>query len=122
MTGLDKSKDSSRKDKDKSLKDKEKEKDKDKDRSKSKDKKKKDNESEGPSPRIDLKPRLNAISSRGDEEFTEILTPIMRGKQCIHHGLKLTYFCDSCQEPVCNQCTEHGPHNNQVYPLYVSLY
>lgn len=35
-------------------------------------------------------------------------------RNCYHHGVMLTMFCDSCEEPVCDQCTVVGPHNTQV--------
>jgi hypothetical protein len=35
-------------------------------------------------------------------------------KICIHHGQALMFFCETCEEPICNQCAILGPHNNQV--------
>jgi hypothetical protein len=33
-------------------------------------------------------------------------------KNCVHHELSLNLFCESCEEPICRQCTILGPHNN----------
>lgn len=33
---------------------------------------------------------------------------------CSHHGLVLEIYCDSCEEPICQQCIIMGPHNTQV--------
>lgn len=33
----------------------------------------------------------------------------------MHHGLRLDIFCESCDEPVCKDCSVVGPHNNQVF-------
>ena len=35
-------------------------------------------------------------------------------KRCYYHQLPLVFYCESCEEPICEQCTVLGPHNNQV--------
>ena len=35
-------------------------------------------------------------------------------RNCYHHSMILTLYCDHCDEPVCDQCTIVGPHNTQV--------
>lgn len=55
--------------------------------------------------------------SEAKTEATEVLKvlPVSHvEKFCIPHKRKLVYFCDSCQEPICQQCTALGPHNSQV--------
>jgi len=99
-------------------KEKEKEKDKEKDSKKSKDKKSKDKDpkSEKSEPNTPAKGRSRA--SLGDSESKPSQPQfITSSKLCIHHEQTMTYFCDSCQEPVCNQCTVIGPHNNQLHRL-----
>ena len=44
------------------------------------------------------------------------------GALCVHHKEPLKYFCDSCEEPICNQCTIMGPHNTQVFTIYIYIY
>jgi palmitoyltransferase len=34
-----------------------------------------------------------------------------------HHNQKLVYYCESCEEPICQQCTTLGPHNNQLHRI-----
>jgi len=36
-------------------------------------------------------------------------------KLCYHHNLALKFFCESCEEPVCNECHTTGPHNNKLH-------
>ncbi|KAL4468003.1 hypothetical protein ABPG72_015873 [Tetrahymena utriculariae] len=38
-------------------------------------------------------------------------------KICVHHGTDLVYFCESCEEPICRNCTKLGPHNNQLHRI-----
>ena len=35
-------------------------------------------------------------------------------KLCFLHEMKLVYFCETCEEPICDKCILLGPHNNQV--------
>lgn len=44
-----------------------------------------------------------------------------REKVCFLHGQKLVYFCETCEEPICDKCILLGPHNNQVYPTSVLI-
>ena len=37
---------------------------------------------------------------------------------CYHHNLPLRYFCESCQEPICFNCKNLGPHNNPLHHVY----
>jgi hypothetical protein len=34
-----------------------------------------------------------------------------RKKICLLHKQPLRYFCDSCEELICYDCTVMGPHN-----------
>jgi hypothetical protein len=33
---------------------------------------------------------------------------------CMTHGKHLIMYCTSCEEPICEDCSTVGPHNNQV--------
>ena len=34
---------------------------------------------------------------------------------CVHHNLPLKLFCDSCNEPACDECKISGPHDNKLH-------
>jgi len=36
-------------------------------------------------------------------------------KFCYLHNDALKYYCESCEEPVCNECNQFGPHNNKLH-------
>ncbi|CAD8199098.1 unnamed protein product [Paramecium octaurelia] len=38
-------------------------------------------------------------------------------KNCVHHNRELTYFCESCEEPICKLCTTLGPHNYTLHRI-----
>ncbi len=100
------------KEKKKDKKDKEKDdKDKKKDKDEKKDKKKKgDDKSE------------KAVSEKGFDGRSEATEQgELRGlegpepkRNCVHHQKDLVLYCESCEEPICDQCSTLGPHNNQV--------
>lgn len=38
-------------------------------------------------------------------------------KQCYHHKSSLQFYCESCDEPVCKECTIQGPHNTKLHKV-----
>ena len=36
-------------------------------------------------------------------------------KNCYHHNQPLLYYCDTCNEPICIDCREKGPHNSNLH-------
>ena len=34
---------------------------------------------------------------------------------CIHHNLPLKLFCNSCSEPICEECKATGPHETKLH-------
>ncbi len=34
---------------------------------------------------------------------------------CVHHNLPLKLFCDSCNEPACDECKITGPHDTKLH-------
>ena len=34
---------------------------------------------------------------------------------CVHHNLPLKLFCDSCNEPACDECKLSGPHDTKLH-------
>ena len=41
----------------------------------------------------------------------------MRKKMCLLHKQPLRYFCESCEELICYDCTVMGPHNTQLHRI-----
>jgi len=41
---------------------------------------------------------------------------------CFHHNLQIKFFCESCQEPICSQCKNFGPHNNFLIHKIYSIF
>ena len=44
------------------------------------------------------------------------MDPVLK-KQCFLHNELLRYFCDSCEELICYDCTVMGPHNTQLHRI-----
>jgi hypothetical protein len=38
-------------------------------------------------------------------------------KLCLHHNQSLTYFCASCDEAICKECQQLGPHNTKYHSI-----
>lgn len=43
--------------------------------------------------------------------------PVDRKKMCLLHKQPLRYFCVSCEELICYECTVMGPHNTQLHRI-----
>ena len=41
-------------------------------------------------------------------------------KLCLHHNQCLTFFCSSCDEAICQECQQLGPHNTK-YHIIISI-
>ena len=47
-----------------------------------------------------------------------ILNPhVIQKQSCLLHNKPLRYFCDSCEELLCYDCTVMGPHNTQLHRI-----
>ena len=44
-------------------------------------------------------------------------TNVTVSRQCMLHNKPLRYFCDSCEELLCYDCTVMGPHNTQLHRI-----
>lgn len=42
---------------------------------------------------------------------------VTQSKQCMLHTKPLRYFCDTCEELLCYDCTVMGPHNTQLHRI-----
>ncbi|MCQ2819700.1 MAG: hypothetical protein MJ252_20740 [archaeon] len=38
-------------------------------------------------------------------------------KYCFHHNAPLRLFCETCEEPICQECQFVGPHNNKLHKI-----
>ena len=38
-------------------------------------------------------------------------------KMCYHHNNPLKFYCESCDEPMCNECQIMGPHNTKLHKI-----
>lgn len=38
----------------------------------------------------------------------------LKSRDCVHHKSPFIYYCETCEELICSQCTVYGPHNNHV--------
>jgi hypothetical protein len=57
-------------------------------------------------------------SPGGPAQVPNVLAPIEEfRKMCYHHNQELRFFCDSCEEPICYDCTVMGPHNTQLHRI-----
>eukprot|EP01022_Parablepharisma_sp_SALTPOND_P032963 TRINITY_DN87965_c1_g1_i1.p1 TRINITY_DN87965_c1_g1~~TRINITY_DN87965_c1_g1_i1.p1 ORF type:complete len:901 (+),score=98.93 TRINITY_DN87965_c1_g1_i1:1663-4365(+) len=36
-------------------------------------------------------------------------------RSCVHHNLPLRYYCEACEEPICEDCHSIGPHNTELH-------
>ena len=105
-----KDKDSARdKEKDSARDKKKKKKDKDREKEKAEDE---DEELSSPRSRIEI------VQPDARTEL-KIMPPIREEsesgeRRCYLHSEKIVFYCETCQEPVCDKCLLIGPHNNQV--------
>ena len=42
---------------------------------------------------------------------------VTQSKSCMLHSKPLRYFCDTCEELLCYDCTVMGPHNTQLHRI-----
>jgi palmitoyltransferase len=42
---------------------------------------------------------------------------VTQSRSCMLHSKPLRYFCDSCEELLCYDCTVMGPHNTQLHRI-----
>lgn len=55
-------------------------------------------------------------SNRNHERHPISEVPHLR-KLCFHHNNTLKFFCESCEEPICQDCQMIGPHNNKLHKI-----
>ena len=55
-------------------------------------------------------------SNRNHERHSLNEVPHLR-KLCYHHNYPLKFFCETCEEPICQECQMIGPHNNKLHKI-----
>lgn len=38
-------------------------------------------------------------------------------KLCLHHSQRFKFFCATCDEPICLECQQYGPHNTKYHRI-----
>ena len=38
-------------------------------------------------------------------------------RPCVHHNQPLRYYCEACEEPICEECQYSGPHNTELHRI-----
>lgn len=59
----------------------------------------------------------NGLMGTGNMAATAFLANLDRKKICLLHKQPLRYYCDSCDELICYDCTVMGPHNTQLHRI-----
>ena len=58
---------------------------------------------------------INPIPTQSNQNEIDL---IKMNKLCYHHQQHpLNYYCDTCNEPICNQCQIIGPHNTNYHRI-----
>ena len=52
-----------------------------------------------------------------DAKFATFNPQATNNHSCVLHGKPIHYFCDSCEELLCHDCTVMGPHNTQLHRI-----
>ena len=42
---------------------------------------------------------------------------VTQSKLCMLHNKPLRYYCETCEELICYDCTVMGPHNTQLHRI-----
>ena len=60
----------------------------------------------------------NMLGGFTGQNFMQSMGPALdRKKMCLLHKQPLRYFCVSCEELICYECTVMGPHNTQLHRI-----
>ena len=71
-----------------------------------------------PSYRNHNKRQLNAINNNNITGDNTNIFNTTSNKTCfLHTNEQITYFCESCEEPICQKCQMIGPHNNKLHKI-----
>ena len=56
-----------------------------------------------PEPRFPAYPEAHKITRTTPERL------------CVHHNQSLKFYCEACEEPICEECQYSGPHNTELH-------
>ena len=59
--------------------------------------------------------QLHIVPAYRTHERTPLSMLSSMNANCYHHNIPLRYYCESCDEPVCNLCQQQGPHNTSLH-------
>ena len=59
--------------------------------------------------------QLHIVPAYRTHERTPLSMLSSMNANCYHHSIPLRYYCESCDEPVCNLCQQQGPHNTSLH-------
>ena len=59
--------------------------------------------------------QLHIIPAYRTHERTPLSMLSSMNAKCYRHNIPLRYYCESCDEPVCNLCQQQGPHNTSLH-------
>ena len=59
--------------------------------------------------------QLHIVPAYRTHERTPLSMLSSMNANCYHHNIPLRYYCESCDEPICNLCQKQGPHNTSVH-------
>lgn len=59
--------------------------------------------------------QLHIVPAYRSHERTPLASLSSMNTNCYHHNLPLRLYCESCDEPVCQNCQVMGPHNTQLH-------
>ena len=59
--------------------------------------------------------QLHIIPAYRTHERTPLSMLSSMNANCYHHNIPLRYYCESCDEPICNLCQQQGPHNTSLH-------
>ena len=70
----------------------------------------------------DKNPETNALPQESEPHFPVYQegqkqpNPIPE-RNCVHHGRPLRFYCEACEEPICEDCQFSGPHNTELHRI-----
>ena len=61
---------------------------------------------------------IGAMGAHSPFAAQSMMNPhVTQSKTCMLHDKPIRYFCDSCEELLCYDCTVMGPHNTQLHRI-----